>query len=184
MTRLKSSINEDRAIQDFSIQVESNKIPASQKRDLLISVHAFKWTRFAAIFLSLVWAGIFAYLEATALDYAALSKIVLGHFTIENVMLFFIATILGLLPFVTTIRFGDSSISKKSLIAVFQIICISILAEDVSYFVILRHAILPNDWTAQFLGGLFVPFTTLFIPTWYIIISVLIVLSQYWISRL
>ncbi|MDH2901335.1 MAG: hypothetical protein PXY39_10220 [archaeon] len=175
------SLAEDPALPDPLI---TTKLDASSKPELSMSVYAFKWIRVVAISLSLVWASIFGYLEADALNYTNLATSIFGHFTVENVMLLFIATILALMPFAVTIRFGDSRLSRKSIACVFQIICISILAEDISYFAILRQVILPTDWTAEFLGGFFVPMTTLFIPTWYVVTATLIVFSQYVISRI
>jgi hypothetical protein len=154
------------------------------KLDLLMSAQAFKWIRLVSISLSVIWASMFGYLEADALNYSSLAKDIFGHFTIENVLLLCIATILGLLPFAVAIRFGDSRLCKRSLISVFQVICVSILAEDIAYFVSLGQPIAPGDWTAQLLGGFFMPFTRVFVPTWYAVVLFLIAVSQYAMSRI
>src|SRR5579875_2156409 len=152
--------------------------------DLLMSNQAFNWMRHVAILLSVAWAGIFGYLEAVALNYSILAEVVFSHFTIENVLLAGIAVIFGLLPFAVAIRFGDARLCRKSIISVIQITCISILFEDIAYFISLGELIRPGDWTTQILGGFFVPYTILFIPTWYIIALLTIVATQITISRI
>ena len=139
-----------------TLQAEESKI------NFIISSKAFAWTRFVAITLSLSWAGIFGYLEADALNYSILAKTIFDHFTIENVMLFFIALIFGLLPFAVSIRFGDSRLCKKSIVSVFQVVCISILFEDIAYFASLGTLIKPQDWTSAIFGGLYIPASFLF----------------------
>lgn len=108
----------------------------------------------------------------------------LGHFTIENVMLLAIAGILGFLSFAASIRFGGTRLAKKSIISVAQIICLSVLFEDIAYFVFLRQLVGPADWTAQLLGGFYVPLTVLYVPTWYVIIAMAIIAAQWCISRI
>ncbi len=149
----------------------------------VISAKAFKWTRAFSVLLSIIWALIFGYLEADALNYTGLAQSIFGHFTMENIMLLCIATIVGFLPFAAAIRFGEPKLARKSVISVFQIVCLSILVEDIAYFVYLGQPILPSDWTAQMLGGFYLPLIGLFVPCWYFLAMGLIALSQYAISR-
>lgn len=123
-------------------------------------------------------------MEAIALNYPALSEVIFAHFTIENVMLLCIAFIMGLLPFAVSIRFGDERLARKSVIAVFQVVCISILVEDIAYFVALGKLIVPGDWTAQILGGFTLPFGSIFVPSWYLAMILAIGFLQWIISRI
>jgi hypothetical protein len=147
-----------------------------------ISEKAFSWIRVFSISLTLAWTATFAYLEAFALNYG-LPHYFFQHFTTENLALALLGIMFGLSPFALTIRFGDPGTRARSLLTVVEIFCLGILAEDVSYFIILWAPIRPQDWTAQILGGFYLPGTTLFVPTWYALAAGGILLAELAVRR-